>query len=293
MSEFNINVKYQATKNIKITVTSDTTVEELKKKIDTETKIPFNEIKLIYKGKILKVDSDKMEDLSIVAESGLHMIHNKPQSNEPVAQSNQTPNNNSFGNMSGSGASGLGGLEGMLGGAGANGINPEMMQQMMGNPAVAQMAQQLFSNPEMLQNMINNNPMLSQMVGSNPQLQGMLSNPDLLQHALGSISGQTNHNQSTQPLGQSNQNSQQPPIDLNNILNNPNLAQMASQLGQQPGANAASFNQPNQNYEETFKNQLASLENMGFINKELNIQVLKDCYGNVDAAVEKLLNMTK
>lgn len=30
---------------------------------------------------------------------------------------------------------------------------------------------------------------------------------------------------------------------------------------------------------------------MGFTNKEVNIQVLKQCYGNVDAAVEKLLGM--
>ena len=30
---------------------------------------------------------------------------------------------------------------------------------------------------------------------------------------------------------------------------------------------------------------------MGFVNKETNIEVLKKCYGNVNAAVERLLNM--
>lgn len=49
--------------------------------------------------------------------------------------------------------------------------------------------------------------------------------------------------------------------------------------------------QPNANPEDQYKDQLKKLEEMGFTNKELNIQVLSQCYGNVDAAVEKLLTM--
>lgn len=51
--------------------------------------------------------------------------------------------------------------------------------------------------------------------------------------------------------------------------------------------------QENQNYDELYKEQLKNLSDMGFTNKDLNIEVLKQCYGNVDAAVEKLLNMLK
>lgn len=49
--------------------------------------------------------------------------------------------------------------------------------------------------------------------------------------------------------------------------------------------------QNNQNLEETYKDQLQRLEEMGFTNKQVNIQVLQQCFGNVDAAVERLLNM--
>lgn len=43
--------------------------------------------------------------------------------------------------------------------------------------------------------------------------------------------------------------------------------------------------------EEKYKDQLQQLEAMGFINKEVNIQMLKSTNGNVNAAVERLLNM--
>ncbi len=49
--------------------------------------------------------------------------------------------------------------------------------------------------------------------------------------------------------------------------------------------------QTNQNPEDLYKDQLVKLEEMGFTNKQLNIQVLQQCMGNVDAAVNKLLNM--
>lgn len=49
--------------------------------------------------------------------------------------------------------------------------------------------------------------------------------------------------------------------------------------------------QPVANPEETYRNQLEQLEQMGFVNKELNIQVLNQTQGNVNAAVERLINM--
>ena len=42
---------------------------------------------------------------------------------------------------------------------------------------------------------------------------------------------------------------------------------------------------------ELYKEQNKQLKDMGFINEELNFQVLAQTYGNVDAAVERLLNM--
>ena len=294
MSEFSINVKYQATNNVKIEVSPKTSIAELKEKLNSHTSIPVNEIKLIYKGKILKVDNDTMEDLNIVADCSLHMIQNKPSTTETNATIPTTPNVNTsspFGNMNTNSAApnlgglgGLSGLGGMGGMGGLQGMNPEMIQQMMNNPAVAQMAQQLFSNPQMLQDMIGNNPMLSQMVANNPQLQGILNNPDMIQQALGSFGGAGANRPAGNPTPA---NTNAPAFDINSLLNNPMLAQ-------QLGNNAVNLNQPpNQNYEELYKDQLKNLESMGFTNKDLNIDILKQCYGNVDAAVEKLLNLFK
>lgn len=50
-------------------------------------------------------------------------------------------------------------------------------------------------------------------------------------------------------------------------------------------------NDDNVDYKEKYKDQLAQLKDMGFINEEANIQVLKQCSGNVQFAIEKLLNM--
>ena len=50
-------------------------------------------------------------------------------------------------------------------------------------------------------------------------------------------------------------------------------------------------NDENVDYKEKYKEQLAQMEDMGFVNEETNYQVLKQCSGNVQFAVERLLNM--
>lgn len=53
------------------------------------------------------------------------------------------------------------------------------------------------------------------------------------------------------------------------------------------------FNQPQstQDPKEAYKEQNKALKDMGFINEELNLEVLQKTGGNVDAAVERLLNL--
>lgn len=43
--------------------------------------------------------------------------------------------------------------------------------------------------------------------------------------------------------------------------------------------------------EERFKDQLKALSDMGFVNKEVNIEALTATGGNVEAAVERILSM--
>lgn len=48
---------------------------------------------------------------------------------------------------------------------------------------------------------------------------------------------------------------------------------------------------PNVNYEELYSVQLKQLEELGFVNKQVNLEALKHTGGNVEAAVERILNM--
>jgi len=43
--------------------------------------------------------------------------------------------------------------------------------------------------------------------------------------------------------------------------------------------------------EERYKDQLQQMRDMGFVNTELNIQVLDQTGGNVQIAIERMLNL--
>lgn len=45
------------------------------------------------------------------------------------------------------------------------------------------------------------------------------------------------------------------------------------------------------NYQTLYSSQLQQLQGMGFVNEAVNIEALKATGGNVEAAVERLLNM--
>ena len=45
------------------------------------------------------------------------------------------------------------------------------------------------------------------------------------------------------------------------------------------------------NLEEKFKEQLKKLEEMGFSNKSANLEALKATNGNVEAAIERMMNL--
>jgi len=57
------------------------------------------------------------------------------------------------------------------------------------------------------------------------------------------------------------------------------------------GTNFGSQSNDNTPPEEKYKTQLEQLEAMGFTNKSVNLEALKATGGNVDAAVERILNM--
>ena len=74
-----ISVKHLSQKTYQIKIDEEATVGDLKKEIEKESEVKAEEIKLIFKGKILKKDDDKLTDHKIENGSAIHMVHNKPQ----------------------------------------------------------------------------------------------------------------------------------------------------------------------------------------------------------------------
>ena len=154
----------------------------------------------------------------------------------------------------------------------------------------------MLSDPNTL-NMILENPQIKPLLDSNPQLRQMMSNPEMLRMMLnpqnmqamsqmggagglgglggiGAMGGLPN----TNPSNTTTQNTN--PNPNANLLGGLNLGNMGGNQG-------ASNVDP----KVAYKDQNQQLKDMGFINEELNFQVLEKTYGNVDAAVERLLGM--
>lgn len=81
--------------------------------------------------------------------------------------------------MEEAGASGMPDLSSLLGGAG--GLN---IMEMMSNPMVQGMMQQMMQNPETLRQMIQSNPILRSMAQNNPMMRQMFENPEVMQMAM-------------------------------------------------------------------------------------------------------------
>ena len=176
-----------------------------------------------------------------------------------------------------------------------------------------QMMQNMLQNPQMLQMALNSPPM-RQLAQNNPQMQTLLNNLQLFQQILNpqilqmisnmfqSISGNNGQNNNN---NNNNENGQMPSFDFGQMENL--FVNMGGLFGYQNNNNSNNGNSgngenfsniginenndENVDYKEKYKDQLAQMKDMGFVNEETNIQVLKQCSGNVQFAVERLLNM--
>ena len=90
-SEITIQVKHLTQNNYSVTIASDATVGELKESLQTKSSVPAKETKLIFKGKIFKDDKETLKDLKVENGAVLHMIHQKPVDQTPVAPPQPTP----------------------------------------------------------------------------------------------------------------------------------------------------------------------------------------------------------
>ena len=192
------------------------------------------------------------------------------------------------------------------------GMNPQMIGQMLSNPMYMQMLQNMLQNPEIIQQALNS-PQMRQMAQNNPQMQAILNNPQLMQQMLNpqtlqmisnmfGAANNNNTNNNTNNNNNNNNNQQMPPIDFSqmaNLFGNMGGLFGNNNMGTGMGTGEENFsnigindnNDANVDYKEKYKDQLAQMKDMGFVNEETNIQVLKQCSGNVQFAIERLLNM--
>ena len=172
---------------------------------------------------------------------------------------------------------GMGGGAGM--GMGMGGADEQqMMQQMMQNPAMMQMAAQMMqANPQMMQEIARNHPMLQSMPPEQRDaVLQMMSDPQVLQQSMGMMAAM--NAQRGQQGGQ----------------------QGAPQHGGFGGMGAGGMGQippgffappqPQGDPRTLYANQLEQLKAMGFPNEEANLAALVQSQGSVDFAIERLLN---
>ncbi len=272
-----LNIQSSSDKKIPVTCQETDKVIDLKDLIGKEIECEKEKLRLIYAGRILK-DDDTLESYSIKDGHVIHVVKTgiskaqvpsssatvstQPQftatsptaiSIQPSASTNSPP------------SSAVNPLAAMMGGgmdpsmlAAIGGLQPsseelESMNQMMQNPEMINSAiQMMTANPELMQSIMAMNPRFQALP---PEVRQMMSNPEFLRMSM---------------MLNSSQNAGNP-------FSMPNLASTTQSPSSEPP-------------EVRFQAQLSQLNDMGFFDPEENIRALLSTGGNVNAAVERLLN---
>lgn len=201
--------------------------------------------------------------------------------------------------------------------------NPQLIQNMLSLPYMRSVMEALSANPEMAAQLLGNNPMLGNnhqlqeqlrpMIPNimhqlqNPEMHRFVTNPDALRALSNIYQGLDQLQQSAPNVFQMFPGAQPslliPPqmTDTSPASTTQNgESQTQSDFTVQAGQDFSQFMGlmvdamcRNSNTalppEERFQNQLSQLQTMGFINTEANIQALTATFGDVNAAIERLL----
>uniref|UniRef100_A0A804LD15 Ubiquitin domain-containing protein DSK2b n=2 Tax=Zea mays TaxID=4577 RepID=A0A804LD15_MAIZE len=176
-------------------------------------------------------------------------------------------------------------------GASGGGSDATFLTQVLQNPTMMQMMQNIMSNPQSMNQLLNMNPNVRNMMESNTQMREMIQNPEFIRQLTSpetlqqlisfqqSLMSQLGQQQTGQERTQSASGAGN--VNLNTLMN------MFSGLG--AGGGLGVPNAPNVPPEELYATQLAQLQEMGFFDTQENIRALAATAGNVHAAVERLL----
>jgi len=179
----------------------------------------------------------------------------------------------------GAGAQGFGAGAGAGAGGMPFGMSPDTVLQMMDNPMVQQQLSAFAQNPELVRALANS-PLLAGMPGSeifrqNPQLLANMLQPNTMRQMM-ELQRSLNNPQASGSTGAFPSSSAGAP--------QPSLFE-TTHIATTPAPSSA----PAVNYAERYADQLAQLEEMGFTDRDRNIQALIHAQGNVQFAVARLL----
>uniref|UniRef100_A0A6M2DTV2 Ubiquilin-like protein n=1 Tax=Xenopsylla cheopis TaxID=163159 RepID=A0A6M2DTV2_XENCH len=194
--------------------------------------------------------------------------------------------------------------------------NPQMMQSMLNAPYTRTLLEALSRDPAMASNLLGQSPLLAgnpqlqqQMSGmmpqllqqmQNPEIQSMMSNPQALNAIMQIQQGMEQLNAVAPGLmgglgsRPSTETANTNPVDTTGSGTStpgqaPNNPDIFSQFMARMMGSMASGNNPDIPPEERYSSQLEQLSAMGFVNREANIQALVATFGDINAAVERLL----
>lgn len=193
--------------------------------------------------------------------------------------------------------------------------NPSLMQNLMNAPYTRSMLEAMQADPNMAANLINQSPLLAgnpalqdQMRSMMPQFLQQLQNPDMTEamtnpQALNAImqiqQGMEQLRQVAPGLVGTLGVPPVPPVTTTiptsgqntttttgNTGNQALFSDFMSRMMQGMANNATNTNQAP---EERYSSQLEQLTAMGFVNREANLQALIATFGDINAAIERLL----
>lgn len=204
--------------------------------------------------------------------------------------------------------------------------SPQMMQSLLNAPYTRNMMEAMSADPEMAARIINTSPMLA----NNPQLQeqmrtmmpqflqqmqnpdvmSMMTNPQALNAILQIQQGMEQLRAAAPGVVGSMGIPPPPPgatTTSTTTTGNSTTTQTGGTNASAPAANPQLFNDfmtrmlngmssganTNQPPEERYSSQLEQLTSMGFVNREANLQALIATFGDINAAVERLLALNQ
>ena len=155
----------------------------------------------------------------------------------------------------------------MLKMVGMEGINPQLIGEIYQNPLMINYIKQLYSNPKLVEG-ISNLPQIQQMKEKNPLVKFTFENPELIKE---SLTPENMNFISKIFAGTANNNANDGNSRIN--MNKENYIKKMNDDG------------------EKYKEYLIKLKEMGFTNKNLNLDLLNNCEGDFEKTLDLLIQL--